>query len=196
MNETFASFLPLILIFVVFYFLLIRPQQKKMKDHKEMISKIKRGDNILTAGGVYCKVSRVIDERYPDYRTVLPKDNNKTLTVNREEMLASLKRVSIFSNRSTRQIELEVSKEGAVVRTEDPENASRAEEKIKVDYDGEDISVGFNANYFVDMLSHLDGEKAVARMNTPTSATLLGAEKQRENEEITMLLMPMRTGGQ
>ena len=62
MNEAFVSFLPLILIFVVFYFLLIRPQQKKMKDHKEMISKIKRGDNIVTAGGVYCKVSRVIDE--------------------------------------------------------------------------------------------------------------------------------------
>ena len=62
MNEAFASFLPLILIFVVFYFLLIRPQQKKMKDHKVMISKIKRGDNILTAGGIYCKVSRVIDE--------------------------------------------------------------------------------------------------------------------------------------
>ena len=62
MNETFASFLPLILIFVVFYFLLIRPQQKKMKDHKVMISKIKRGDNVLTAGGIYCKVSRVIDE--------------------------------------------------------------------------------------------------------------------------------------
>ena len=62
MNEAFVSFLPLILIFVVFYFLLIRPQQKKMKNHKEMISKIKRGDNILTAGGIYCKVSRVIDE--------------------------------------------------------------------------------------------------------------------------------------
>ena len=62
MNETLISFLPLILIFVVFYFLLIRPQQKKMKQHKEMISKIKKGDKILTAGGIYCKVSRVIDE--------------------------------------------------------------------------------------------------------------------------------------
>ena len=62
MNETFVSFLPLILIFVIFYFLLIRPQQKKMKVHKEMLSKIKRGDDILTAGGIYCKVSRVIDE--------------------------------------------------------------------------------------------------------------------------------------
>ena len=62
MNETFAAFLPLVLIFVVFYFLLIRPQQKKMKEHKEMIDKIKRGDDIITSGGVYCKVSRVIDE--------------------------------------------------------------------------------------------------------------------------------------
>jgi len=62
MNDAFVSFLPLILIFVIFYFLLIRPQQKKMKVHKEMLSKIKRGDDILTAGGIYCKVSRVIDE--------------------------------------------------------------------------------------------------------------------------------------
>ena len=62
MNEAFVSFLPLILIFVIFYFLLIRPQQKKMKEHKEMINKIKRGDDIVTAGGIYAKVSRVIDE--------------------------------------------------------------------------------------------------------------------------------------
>ena len=62
MNDAFVSFIPLILIFVIFYFLLIRPQQKKMKAHKEMLSKIKRGDEIITAGGIYCKVSRVIDE--------------------------------------------------------------------------------------------------------------------------------------
>ncbi len=62
MNETFLSFFPLILIFIVFYFLLIRPQQKKMKEHKEMVSKLKRGDKIITAGGVYCKVSRLIDD--------------------------------------------------------------------------------------------------------------------------------------
>ena len=62
MNETFATFIPLILIFVIFYFLLIRPQQKRMKEHKEMINQIKRGDNIITSGGIYCKVSRIIDE--------------------------------------------------------------------------------------------------------------------------------------
>ena len=58
----FAQFIPLILIFVIFYFFLIRPQQKKIKEHKEMIGKIKRGDKILTAGGIYCKVSKVVDD--------------------------------------------------------------------------------------------------------------------------------------
>ena len=62
MNEAFASFLPLILIFVVFYFLLIRPQQKKMKEQKLMIDNLKRGDEVITSGGVYCKISKVIDE--------------------------------------------------------------------------------------------------------------------------------------
>ena len=62
MNDAFLSFLPLILIFVIFYFLLIRPQQRKMKEHKEMLTKIKRGDEIITSGGIYCKVSRVIDD--------------------------------------------------------------------------------------------------------------------------------------
>ena len=60
--EQFGAFLPLILIFLVFWILLIRPQQKKMKQHKEMIDKIKRGDDIVTAGGIFAKVSRVIDE--------------------------------------------------------------------------------------------------------------------------------------
>ena len=54
--------LPLVLIFVVFYFLLIRPQQKKAKAHREMVSQVKRGDKILTGGGIYGKVIKVIDE--------------------------------------------------------------------------------------------------------------------------------------
>jgi DNA polymerase-3 subunit beta len=155
------------------------------------------GDNHITTSFTGTTIfSRVIDERYPDYKTVLPKDNNKIMTVEREVMLASVKRVSIFSNRSTKQVELEITKGGATVRTEDPESSSSAEEKFEVDYDSEDLSVGFNANYVVDMLSHLDGEKVVFRLNTPTSATLIGPEKQQPDEGITMLLMPMRTGGE
>jgi preprotein translocase subunit YajC len=56
------SFLPLILIFVVFYFLLIRPQQQKMKQHKAMISAVRRGDQVVTAGGILGKVTKIIND--------------------------------------------------------------------------------------------------------------------------------------
>jgi len=61
MNETFASFIPLILIFVIFYFLLIRPQQKKVKEHKAMVENLKKGDKVVTSGGITGTITRIVD---------------------------------------------------------------------------------------------------------------------------------------
>ena len=61
--EAFGTFLPLILIFAVFYFLLIRPQQRKVKQHKDMLSNLKRGDKIITSGGIICTINKVADNR-------------------------------------------------------------------------------------------------------------------------------------
>ena len=58
----FAQFIPLILIFVIFYFFLIRPQQKKVKDHKGMVASLKRGDEVVTSGGVFGKIEKVYDD--------------------------------------------------------------------------------------------------------------------------------------
>ena len=58
----FAQFIPLILIFVIFYFFLIRPQQKKVKDHKIMVSSLKRGDEIITSGGIVGKIERILGD--------------------------------------------------------------------------------------------------------------------------------------
>tara|TARA_Y100000590_G_scaffold418879_1_gene520105 strand:- start:19 stop:303 length:285 start_codon:yes stop_codon:yes gene_type:complete len=57
----FAQFIPLILIFVIFYFFLIRPQQKRIKDHKSMVAALKRGDEVVTAGGIVGKIEKVLD---------------------------------------------------------------------------------------------------------------------------------------
>jgi len=56
----FAQFIPLILIFVIFYFFLIRPQQKKIKDHKQMVASLKRGDEVITSGGIVGKIERIL----------------------------------------------------------------------------------------------------------------------------------------
>ena len=61
-NSGFAQFIPLILIFVIFYFFLIRPQQKKVKDHKIMVAALKRGDEVITSGGIVGKVEKILDD--------------------------------------------------------------------------------------------------------------------------------------
>ncbi len=66
MNETLISLFPLILIFVVFYFLLIRPQQKKMKELDVMRNNLKKGDEIITSAGIYCKIIKFIDKPIPN----------------------------------------------------------------------------------------------------------------------------------
>ena len=62
MNSQFAQFIPLILIFIIFYFFLIRPQQKRVKDHKAMVESLKRGDEVITSGGIIGIVDRVMED--------------------------------------------------------------------------------------------------------------------------------------
>lgn len=155
------------------------------------------GDNHLTVSlnGITL-FSRIIDERYPDYASVIPAGNDKIVKADRENLLATVKRVAIFSNRSTKQIALHLSSGGSQITTEDPESASKAQEEINLGYDGDDLVVGYNAMYLSDILSHLDTETVVLKLKTPISAGLILPDEQAENEEITMLLMPMRLSGQ
>ena len=61
-GQGFAQFIPLILIFIIFYFFLIRPQQKRVKDHKAMVESLKRGDEVITSGGIIGIVERVMED--------------------------------------------------------------------------------------------------------------------------------------
>ena len=73
-SQGIAQFIPLILIFVIFYFFLIRPQQKRVKDHKQMVESLKRGDEVITSGGIIGTVERVMED---DRIEVLIGDNTK-----------------------------------------------------------------------------------------------------------------------
>ncbi|MFQ6677440.1 MAG: DNA polymerase III subunit beta [Fidelibacterota bacterium] len=151
------------------------------------------GDNNLTATvGGDSLFTRIIDERFPDFESVIPKDNDKELLIEREALLSTVRRVSIFSNRSTHQIALELSSDSAKVRTEDPEKASKAVEELPAKLTGEPITVGYNASYLKDVLMHLKSQNVSFHLKTPISAGLVYPEVQDVNSEITMLLMPIR----
>ncbi|MBH08747.1 MAG: DNA polymerase III subunit beta [Candidatus Marinimicrobia bacterium] len=155
--------------------------------------KLETGKNYLTARfGQDMVLTRLIDESFPNYESVIPNDNEKTFFVDKSILLGAIRRVSIFSNKSTHQVALNLSKDGCKITTEDPEKSSRATEKIPGEYDGEDISIGYNAEYLKDVVHHIRGEKALIKLNTPISAALFSPETEEENIDSLMLLMPIR----
>ena len=135
-------------------------------------------------------ISRTISEVFPDYESVIPLDNNKTLKVDKKTILGAIRRVSIFSNKATHQVAFNVSEENFYIQTEDPETSSRAKEEIIGEYEGESLTIGYNGEYLKDIISHVFGDEVVIKLKTSISATLFTGE----NEDITktMLLMPVR----
>ncbi len=136
--------------------------------------------------------SRLIDEQYPDYSSVIPATNDKTVTMSNKDLVTTVKRVSIFSNRTTHQVALKLHPGYLEVFTEDPEASTSAKEQVLADYDGEELTLGYNSIYLKDMLKNIETDKVVFRLGSEIGPGLILPEVQAEKEELVMLLMPIR----
>jgi DNA polymerase-3 subunit beta len=136
-------------------------------------------------------VCRLIDERYPDYEAVIPQNNPNKLTLERSLFLNCLKRVVIFANKTTHQVRLKIAGSELNISSEDIDFANEAHERIGCQYEGEDMEIGFNAKFLIEMLSNLSGDEITIEMSTPNRAGLLSPTIKDENEDILMLVMPV-----
>ncbi|MFM1931366.1 MAG: hypothetical protein RL226_669 [Bacteroidota bacterium] len=135
---------------------------------------------------------RLVDGKYPNYEAVIPKENPNKLTVNREQLLQSIRRVSIFANKTTHQVRLKIAGTELHVSAEDLDFSNSAIERMACSYVGDDMEIGFNSRFLMDMLSNLNGEEVVIEMSAPNRAGILvPAEKTDEGEDILMLVMPV-----
>ncbi|MAT39786.1 MAG: DNA polymerase III subunit beta, partial [Ectothiorhodospiraceae bacterium] len=138
-------------------------------------------------------LSRIIDERYPNYEGVIPQDNEKTLIVNRSAILSSIKRCKIFSNTVTNQIRMKLDASMLNLSAEDIDVGGEAHEEIACEYDGEDqLEIGFNARYLEDALNHLGNDDVLFEFSSPTRAGLIKPKEQAEEMDVLMLVMPLR----
>ena len=137
-------------------------------------------------------VSRLIDETYPNYESVIPSENDKTLKVGRDALISSIRRVSLYASATTHQVRFDVSKSNITISAQDIDFGGEAKESIECDFLGEKLEIGFNATYVLDMLTHLESNKVVFKFSTPTRAGILSPENPSEDEEVTMLVMPVR----
>lgn len=136
-------------------------------------------------------ICRLIDARYPDYNAVIPKDNPNQLSLNRAEFLNTLKRVMIFSNKTTHQVLLKLAGSDLQVSAQDLDFSNEASERLDCDYAGEDMEIGFNARFLLEMLNVLDNEEVKIELSSPTRAGILLPTQAEENEQLLMLVMPV-----
>ena len=136
-------------------------------------------------------ISRIIKDQYPDFESVIPYENNKEIYINREELTSAVKRVSIFSNKTTKQISLSFSDGEAIISTEDPENITSAKESIQCDYDGENIIVGYNALFLIEVLKNQNSSNITIKLDNSLTAGIF-LSKPIDEEDTISLLMPIR----
>ena len=137
-------------------------------------------------------VSRLIDGKYPNYDAVIPKENPNKMIVDREAFLNSIRRVSIFANKTTHQVRLKVKGSELNVSAEDLDFSNEASERLTCSYKGEDMEIGFNSKFLAEMLSNMDSEEVQFEMSSPNRAgVMVPAKNGNKEEDILMLVMPV-----
>lgn len=153
-------------------------------EYNETNAQFRFGDSSLTC--------RLIDGKYPNYEAVIPKENPNQMQVNRTSFLNSVRRVSIFSNKTTFQIRLKIAGAALQISAEDFDYSNSAEERLDCDYQGDDITIGFNSRFLIEMLNGLECDEVKLSMSLPNRAGLLTPlDHTEEGEDVTMLVMPV-----
>ncbi len=138
--------------------------------------------------------TRLVEGEYPDYERVIPKDNDKQLIVNKNLLISSVKRVSLFSSALTHQIRFSISPGKLVVCSEDVDIGGEAREELDIEYHDESMEIGYNAQYVLDILKQIDTEDVVFLLKSPIRATLITPVTQEKDESFQMLVMPIKIG--
>lgn len=137
-------------------------------------------------------VCRLIDGKYPNYDAVIPKDNPNKLVIDRHALLTTIRRVAIFANQSTHQVRCKVTGQELLLSAEDVDFSNEAKERLSCSYTGEDMEIGFNSKFLLEMLSNIDTNEIMLEMSSPSRAGILTpVNNDNKEEDILMLVMPV-----
>ncbi len=153
-------------------------------EYNESNARFSFDDTLLTC--------RLIDGKYPNYKAVIPQENPNTLLIGRQLFLNSVKRVSIFSNKTTHQVKLSLAGAELNISAEDIDFSNKAEERLSCDYSGDDLKIGFNSRFLTEMLNNLEADEVQLKMSLPNRAGILTPrDGVEEGENVLMLVMPV-----
>ncbi|MFA7288659.1 MAG: DNA polymerase III subunit beta [Melioribacteraceae bacterium] len=138
-------------------------------------------------------ITRVIGQKYPDYASVIPVENEFALKVNTKELSDAIKRMMLFSVSSIRKVKFSIKKDFVNISAEEASIGASGEENVTCEYSGDDLDIGFNSAFLNDILNHISTENEIVfKLHSPTKAVIVVPVEKKENYELTMLLMPVR----
>ncbi len=137
-------------------------------------------------------VTRLIDGHYPRYESVIPDENPGRLLARTSDLMAAVRRVSIFANQISKQIKLKIDKERMLLESEDQDMGGQGSEELAINYEGEPLEIAYNAGYLMDVLKQIDTEEVIFELGSHDDAAVIRPTSQEEDEDLLMLLMPIR----
>ncbi len=139
----------------------------------------------------YRMVCRLIEGRYPNYNSVIPQNNPHKVTVDRQQLIGALRRVSIFSSQASSLIKLRVQENQMVISAQDIDFSTSAEETQVCQYAGNPMSIGFKSTFLIDILNNISSDEVIIELADPSRAGVIIPVEQAQEEDLLMLLMPM-----
>jgi len=134
---------------------------------------------------------RLVDAKYPDYNSVIPIDNPNVLTVNRAQLLQSLRRIAIYANKTTNQVALHVDEGSLTISSQDLDFSNEATEQLACTFKGNPMSIAFNGKFLIEMLSVMSTDEVSIRMSTPNRAGIVTPAEELKGQDLIMLIMPV-----
>lgn len=162
-----------------------------LPDNEDELTISYNSNHLFVNHGSTQMICRLIDARFPDYKVVIPADNPYRLIVNKADFQNALRRVNVFSNKSTNQVALNITGSELQMAAQDVDFSFEGNERMNCQYDGEDLQIAFNAKFLIEMLNAADTEDVRLELSTPTKAGLIKPTEQAEGEDLLMLVMPL-----
>jgi DNA polymerase-3 subunit beta len=162
-----------------------------LPDNQDELKVSYNSNHLFVDHGSTQMVCRLIDARFPDYKVVIPGDNPYKMVVSRTDFQSALRRVSIFSNKSTNQVALSITGSELQLTAQDVDFSFEGNERMKCQYEGEDMAIAFNARFLIEMLSATSSDEVKMELSTPTKAGIIKPVEQDDEEDLLMLVMPL-----
>ncbi len=136
--------------------------------------------------------SKLIEEEYPNYNEAIPKKTTKRAILRRDDLFSVLRRISVMSNSRTRQVKFAFKENEVQVSTYDRDFRGEGKSSLSATLEGEPVNMGFNADFFIEILRLMDDDQVVLTMNSPLSAALVKPFDEAKAERMLFLIMPLR----